>query len=464
MTLLRKTITALAFIAAVTGLQAQSMEKQRPNFIIYLGDDIGYEAFGTTGNEFAQTPHIDKLAEQGLVFDRFYGTVAQCFPIRAELFTGLFPERNGVYANGLRKDVPGLKDMGDYLSAQGYAVGVTGKTHFKTSKNMQRIWGIQSNCNASVDQFNLENIQSFIAESQAAGRPFCLFIGSMHAHHPWDLGTPQADGAERFPVPEHYVDTPATRYYLNKHAAEVTVFDDQLAELLAMMDASKITEDTLLLVLSEQGIAMPRAKWSVYEKGNRSLLIAYWKDKIEPGRTNAIGQFCDILPTMIDYAGGENPGLDGFSFRPVLEGNKETHREFAYLANYQPTQQWAIIEDDWKLVWSPFPEKRHLQYFFTAKNRKNPEQSYAGYRKMFGHAWSEWKEAAKTDDLAQRKVEHVLHPNAFELYRIDQDYNEWNNLAVHPEFNARIEGMLTKLQEITGDKEAVIKYLESIKK
>lgn len=444
------------------GLHAEKQETQPPNFIIYLGDDIGYEAFGCTGNEFARTPNIDKLAEQGLVFDRFYGTVSQCMPIRAELFTGLFPERNGVYANSLKREVPELKDMGDYLTALGYAVGVSGKIHFKPNEHVQRIRGVQSNCNASVDKFDLQHIRTFIKENQAEGRPFCLFIGSMHAHHPWDLGTPQADGAERFPVPEHYVDTPATRYYLNKHAAEITVFDDQLAELLALMDGTGITENTMLLVLSEQGIAMPRAKWSVYEKGNRSLFIAYWKDKIQSGRTPAIGQYCDILPTLIDYAGGENPDLDGFSFRPVLEGKQETHREFAYLANYQPTQQWAIVQDDWKLVWSPFPEKRHLQYFFTAANKNNPQQSYGGYRKMFGHAWSEWMEATKTDATAQGKIKHVLHPNEFELYRIDPDYNEWHNLANQPEHSAQVQKLLARLQAITGDKDAVNQRLAEL--
>ena len=74
-----------------------------PSIHILIGDDVGYDAFGCTGNQFAKTPEVDRLANESLVFDRFYGTVSQCAPIRAELYTGLFPVHNGTLANAQKE-------------------------------------------------------------------------------------------------------------------------------------------------------------------------------------------------------------------------------------------------------------------------------------------------------------------------------------------------------------------------
>jgi uncharacterized sulfatase len=277
-----------------------------------------------------------------------------------------------------------------------------------------------------------------------------MYIGSVHGHHPWSNGTPQKNGEERFPVPEHYVSTPSTRTALVQHAAEVSLFDKQFGEVRAIIEDLEIADNTIVIVLGEQGIAMPRGKWSVYDKGCRSLGVIYWKDKIKPGRTNALIQYCDILPTLIDYAGGKAPeNLDGFSLRPVLEGDKETHREFAYLASNDPVRQWAIVEDKWKLVWSPFQDNEHLCNIYH-KKRKDPD-TYGGYSKKFGQAWAEWEQTAQTDESARRKVQHVLHPQEMELYKIDEDYNEWTNLAGNPEYKSRIEQMHAKLKSLVGD-------------
>ncbi|MBF0198148.1 MAG: sulfatase-like hydrolase/transferase [Planctomycetes bacterium] len=426
---------------------------QKPNFIIYMGDDLGYESFGCAGNDFAKTPHIDKLASDGVVFDRLYGTVSQCSPIRQELFTGLYPHNNGILANAVKNLKPGLKDIGDYLAPLGYALSVSGKVGCKIGKNFKKIKGVQGGANSFEDQFDLSNIKAFIQESKQTEKPFCVYIGSVHGHHPWNLGTPQKNGAERVPVPDHYVDTPVTRESLNKHAAEVTLFDEQFGEIVSMANELEITDNTILIVLSEHGIAMPRAKWSVYDKGNRSLGVIYWKGKIEAGRKNAIAQYCDILPTLVDYAGGKVPeGIDGFSLRPVIEGQSNIHRDFAYLANVHPTRQWAIVQDEWKLVWSPFQEDEHLYSNFTNKSKESSQkESYGGYTKMFAHAWSEWVQTAEEDSSAKAKIQHVLHPKEVELYKIDKDYNESKNLADNPEHSNLIEEMMGKLKSIVGN-------------
>ena len=153
-----------------------------------------------------------------------------------------------------------------------------------------------------------------------------------------------------------------------------------------------------------------------------------------PRRTLALGQYCDIVPTLVDLAGGDDPELDGFSLRPVLENRNDAHRDFVYLSNVHPTWQRAIIRDDWKLVWSPQREKEHIWNNFYSKS------------KFFSVPWAEWLKLAESDEAGAAKVRHVMHPREYELYRIDDDFYETEDLASKPENAARIETMKADLQ------------------
>jgi uncharacterized sulfatase len=406
---------------------------ESPNILIIIADDVGYDAFGCTGSKSASTPTIDSLAKESLVFDRFYGTVSQCAPIRAELFTGLLPINNGTLANAKRIARPGVRSIVDHLTPLGYNVGLTGKGHFNTGAKFTPIEGFPSGANSSVAEFTTDGMREFIAKTEEQGRKFCAVIGSIHAHHPWDLGNAEKFEQESLPVPDHWIDTPGAREALARHSAEVEELDRQVNASLKMLNELHLADDTLVIFLSEQGIAMPRAKWSIYEHGNRSLCLMRWRGRITPRRTKALGQYCDIVPTLVDLAGGDHPKLDGFTLRPVLENESDTHRDFVYLSNVHPTWQRAIIRDDWKLVWSPQREHKHIFNNFYSKS------------KFFSVPWAEWLEIAESDRAGAMKVRHVMHPNEFELYRIDDDFYETKDLAASPGTAERVDSMRTDL-------------------
>lgn len=439
-----KPLTGLLFLVAAV-VASGLMAAERPNVIIVLGDDIGYGAFGCTGNSYAQTPTVDQLAEGGMVFDRFYTTVAVCGPTRTELYTGLFPRNTGVVSNKSRAKKPGVKSLVEFLEPLGYRVGLTGKVHFNQGKKFEKIPGFPVGANDDIAEYDLSGVRTFIEKARESGRPFCTVVASVHAHHPWTVGIPQKDGVKRVPVPDDYVDTPATREALVLHAAEVTAFDQQLADVQKMMQEMKLTENTILICMSENGIAMPRGKWSIHEKGNRALCIISWPGKVVAGRTTALSKYCDIVPTIVDYAGGPDPKLDGFSLRPVLEGKTRQHRDCVHLLTANPTRRCALIAEDWKLVWNPERDAKQLYQGFETGPDKD-----GVYQLKFAEAWAEWIQAAQTDPAAAKKVEHVLHPDEFELYRIDRDYDEWNNLAQNPENEPRIQQMKQKLNELAG--------------
>ena len=154
----------------------------RPSFFIVMGDDVGWDAFGCTGTSFARTPNIDKLSSQSLHMDRFYCSVSQCAPLRAELYTGLYPNHNGVLANARRVERPGVKNVADHLKPLGYRIGLTGKSHFgKGTVKFDKIAGFPKGANGSIGEYNLDGVKSYIQDAVKSGDPFCVFVCSVHA-------------------------------------------------------------------------------------------------------------------------------------------------------------------------------------------------------------------------------------------------------------------------------------------
>lgn len=412
-----------------------------PNFIVVIGDDVGWDAFGCTGMETARTPTIDALARQSCKMERFYCSVSQCGPLRAELYTGLLPFNNGVLANASKVHRPGVQNIADHLTPLGYRVGLTGKLHFGLGKaRFDKIQGFDSNGNGSGQTHSFNGVRSYIEAAREANENFCVFICSTHAHHPWDHGEEGAFPVETLALRPHYVDSPTTRQAMAKHAAEVEVLDQQVKETLDLMKDMKLSEDTIFIFLSEQGIAMPRGKWSPYEHGSRALCLAHWPGHIAPRSTQAIAMYCDITPTMIDYAGGTIDGLDGRSLKALWSSDSlEQHRDAAFISNVHPFWQKAIVTDRYKLIWTGQPEREHIMSNFTSGS------------KFFAKPWAEWKNLAKSDNEANTHFQRVLQPAALELYDVVADPYELHNLAADAEQATRVERLHTALKALMTD-------------
>jgi uncharacterized sulfatase len=410
----------------------------KPNFIIVLGDDVGWDAFGCTGMEIAKTPAIDQLAKESCMMDRFYCCVSQCAPLRAELYTGLLPSRNGVLANAKTVPRPGVKNVADHLRPLGYEVGLTGKRHFGLgSAKIDGITGFNANGNGSDQTHSFDAVRTYIKRAQDKDKPFCIFLCSTHAHHPWDHGKEANFPLADIQLRPHYIDSPAARQAVAKHAAEVEVLDQQVRETRALIDELKLTEDTVLIFLSEQGIAMPRGKWSPYDHGSRALCLAHWPGKIKPRHSSSLAMYCDIVPTLIDLAGGADPKLDGRSLKQLwTDDSIASHRDSVLISNVHPFWQKAIVTDRYKLIWSGQPERSHIWNNFNAKS------------KFFSQPWAEWVAAAKTDPGTATKLARILQPAEVELYDLHADPYETNDLAVSPEQGQRVQQLHASLKQL----------------
>jgi N-sulfoglucosamine sulfohydrolase len=433
-----KFIGALLLIVLASNLCAA----ERPNFVVVLGDDVGWDAFGCTGIESARTPNIDKLSTQSLHMDRFYCSVSQCAPLRAELYTGLYPYHNGVLANAKSVSRPDVKNVADHLVPLGYRVGHTGKLHFGRGKiKFEKIEGFPSGANASkLDKYSLDGVRKFIQSSQAQKKPFCVFICSIHAHHPWDVGNADNFPRSSLKLRDHYIDTPDTRESVAKHAAEVEALDEQVGATAAMLKEMKLEKNTVFIFLSEQGIAMPRGKWSVYDHGSRALALVRWTGTVKPRKSQAIAMYNDIVPTMIDLAAGPDKAkdakLDGSSMKNLWLAKTDKHRDYAFISNVHPYWQKAIVGPQYKLIWSPDQKSEHIWKNFLSKG------------KFFSRPWTQWNERAKTDPAAAKKLARVLHPRELELYRIDRDPDEVTDLARDSKYKDKVQTMFAQLKDV----------------
>ena len=435
---LKRIINPLPLLGLI--LSAPLLEGQiaKPNFIIIIGDDVGWDAFGCTGMKEARTPAIDKLAEESTMMTRFYCSVSQCAPLRAELYTGLLPKNNGVLANAKREKRSGVKNIADHLIPLGYKVGLSGKKHFGLgTASIDLIPGFASNANGSKQAHSFDGVEEYVSRAQKEGGSFCVIIGATHAHHPWDHGKESNYPLEKVNLRPHYVDTPAARQAVAKHAAEVEVLDQQVRETRELMKKMDLQKDTILIFLSEQGIAMPRGKWSPYEHGSRALCLAHWKGKIIPRKTTALAMYCDIVPTLVDFAGGKTPGLDGQSLKDLWTDKKvKSHREEILISNVHPFWQKAIVTETYKLIWTGHPQREHIWGNFSSKS------------KFFAKPWAEWKEKAGRDERAARKIKRILQPKALELYDVAGDPYEINDLSNLPEHQKRIASLQAKLKKL----------------
>eukprot|EP00903_Cladosiphon_okamuranus_P003621 g3619.t1 len=412
-----------------------------------------------TGRPYGD-PNIDRLAGEGIRFTNMFVSQAICGPARAELYTGLTPIRNGVIANHYPTNA-GTLSIVQHLAKLGYRVGLTGKTHFspKSVYPFEMVKGFPGNCNAfEPEPEDWAGVEEFVTRDPE--QPFCLVIASIHAHSPWDAGDPSRWELGDLVLPANLVDTKETREYFREYLGEVRLFDEQVGKARAMLEEHDLDGNTALIMLDENGAGMPGGKWTTYDWGVRSACVMKWPGKFageSPRVTDAIAQYCDILPTLIDAAGGEVPAeLDGKSLLPVISGEAGAHRDHAYfLYNSGPEgpafASRAVTDGRFKLIWTLTPENLYavrtingFDYGYVDKMENRH------VRKMY----QSWLKAAEDDAAAAGMIERFRKRPEFQLYDLEKDPEEMNNLAGSPEYVSKVEelrGLIAGRMEEQGD-------------
>lgn len=427
----------------------QSAVAQRPNFVIIMADDLDSKQLSCYGGKNIQTRNIDALAKQGMKFNRLIASEAMCVPTRASLFTGLYPMRHGSFQNHKRVDRNDLKSICHYLGDLGYTVALTGKDHSTKPESVfpfKIIEGFEKNCVANTDDYSLDGISAFMKEQQA--KPFCLFIMSTNPHMPWTMGDPSEFDADKLVLPPHWVDSKDVRSDFTRYLAEIRRLDNQVGEVMALLDEAGRKENTVFIFLGEQGPQFPGGKWNLWENGQYSSMIVRWPGKVKAAsESQAICQYEDIMPTLVAMAGGKPiPGLDGKSFSSVLEGKKHMHRDYAYgIHNNTPEGPpypiRSIRDNRYKLIRNLDPSLRyHNKFMMDTAKQKN--------------YWTTWLRLSETSAQAKQLTDRIMIRPAVELYDLQTDPYELNNLAGTPAYQKisdQLQLKLTEWMNLQGD-------------
>lgn len=434
------TITLATISNGVANASTTSEKNNAPNIVVLLADDLDVNELGCYGGRNVKTPHIDRLASEGMLFTNNYASCAMSVPIRASLYTGLYPMKHGSYQNH-KESYSNIKSVVYYLSELGYRVGRAGKQH-TAPRNVypfEEIPGFTESCVSKTANYTLNGIQEFVTQQNET--PFCLFVCSINSHKPWTWGNPIQFDPEKIILPPNCVDTQSVREHYCKYLAEIEAFDQEVGDVYALLERNGLLDNTLVLVLSEQGPAMPFGKWTCYRYGQHSALIARYPSKIKANsKTDALVQYEDILPTLYDFAGGGDlKQIDGRSFLGVLYGNKLYHRNYVYgihnnVPEGPPYSIRSIQNETYKLILNLNSSDNYFEKHLM--NLNDPKQE-----------WKFWIEASKQDERSKWLVERYQKRPPIELYNIKEDPWELNNIASDPQNAFIIENMKKQLKK-----------------
>lgn len=411
---------------------AFAQDSNRPNFLIILADDCTHSDLPIYGGQNAWTPNIDNLAQQGLVFNRAYVSMAMCQPCRSELYTGLYPMRNGAAWNHSQSR-PGVASIAQHLGKLGYRVGLTGKVHV-TPKEVfpfEQVAGYDPNCVRSPTQeHSTTAVEEFIRRDQR--QPFCLVVALVEPHVPWVMGDASKYPPEKLQLPPYLVDTRRTRDAFSRYLAEITYMDSQVGELLAVLESSGKAGNTLVLFSSEQGAQFPGCKWTNWDSGLHTALIARWPGAIPQGkRTDAIVQYADMAPTLVELAGG-NPidhGYDGTSFAATLRDPNVPHRKYAYAMHNNVPEGPAypirsISNGTFRYIRNLLPDEIYIEKHLMGDSGDGLNNPY----------WGTWVFKSGNAPRAESLVKRYLKRPAEQLYHTAADPFELTDLAGDPKY------------------------------
>jgi uncharacterized sulfatase len=414
----------------------------KPDVVIFLTDDQSQLDLSPYGDRVLRTPRMQQLADAGMTFTQAYVASPTCAPSRAALLTGLMPARNGAEPNHA-KPRPEIRRWPSYFQELGYEVVAFGKvSHYQHTAD----YGFDYFAHDTFhDHAGIAEAAGFLKKrSQKGAKPLCLFVGSNWPHVPWPENGAGYDPSQ-VPLPDGSVDTIATRAWRARYAAAVTKADDDLGTI---MDAahSCLGSNTLFLFSSDNGAQWPFAKWNCYEAGVKTPLIVVWLGVVKPGtRTSAMVSWVDLLPTLLEAAGGKAPKrIDGKSFLPVIQGKRSTHRNAIFTThsgdgrfNVYPIRAMRIGQ--WKYIRNLHPEFAFTTHIDLPVN--------LGQREYF----KTWEERADTDPAAAAIVRRYYARPEEELYDLGIDPNEQHNLAADPKCAARLRKMRAQLDNWLRD-------------
>ncbi len=429
---MRSVVLAVAFAAVACLCQAVEATGL-PNIVVFISDDLGRLETSIHGSPDVRTPTMDRLAAAGTTFDNAYVASPSCCPNRNSLLTGLMPARHGAHPNHSQVK-PGTKFLPPILQAMGYHVASFGKV----SHGRGGFDGCDFNSPLPRDMS--KSVVKYFNENKI-DKPICLLVGDRRPHVSWTKESTY--DSSKLTLPSHFIDTPETSEHWARYLTDITGMDEEMGRIYDFA-REKFGDNFIFLFTSDHGGQWPFGKWNLYDSGTRVPMVACWPGHTPAGRrTDAMTSWVDILPTLIDLAGGNVPSdIDGKSFAGVLRGETDSHRDRIFtthtgdgVMNIFPMR--SVRVGNFKYIRNLRPDAWHTNH--SDRHRKDGAGAY----------WDSWDAAAKSDPQAAAIVKSYYTRPAEEFFDLEADPFELNNLVGDPKFATTIKELKLELSTWT---------------
>lgn len=462
--LMRLVSTLLLLLCFISSAYAERPVGEKPNVILIMADDVSWEAFSCYGAEDYKTPHIDKLAADGIQFMHCYSTPI-CTTSRVQLMTGKYNFRNYTHFGYLS---PKEKTFGNLMKEAGYKTAIAGKwqlnglynelpghknrsrpimagfdeyclwqlTKEKTKNDGERFWSPPLEMNGKMytkkdnaDKYGPDILTDFVCDYMDRNQedPFFVYYPMVLVHNPF------------VPTPDTIGDAPrdhsANKQPKGKEAAKenfvamVQYMDKLIGKIVAKVDELGLSENTIIMFTADNGtnrsitsrwngMDIQGGKGGMTNMGTHVPFVASWKGQTPSGtKTEDLVDFTDFYPTLAAAAGisiKDEKNLDGVSFLPQLQGKPGTPRDWVF-CHYQPY---------WNAEPGQFVRNREYKLYRTGdfynvpndlreENTLEPSASEKVYAEL--NSFLEAAPPAPTEKADKNTKERPLYP-AWELF------------------------------------------------
>lgn len=422
---MKSTNSSLLLFFLVFLVACSDKELPPPNILWISAEDIG-PAFGCYGDEFATTPNIDKLAEDGVVYTNTYATAPICAPARSAIITGVYATSMGT--QHLRSEVPipdYLKTIPELLRTEGYYCTNNSKTDYNFDATGR--WNENSgeaHWKNKPEDAPFFSVFNYGITHEGSGNSF-------NDEHTKDLE--EKHDPEKVEVPPYFPKTEEFKTLWARYYDLITAFDKKVGEHISELEEAGLLENTVVFIWGDHGYGMPRYKRWLYKTGLHVPMVVYVPEKYKkqfdftPGKNDRLLSFVDLAPTVLKLAGMEKPDyMQGQSF--IAHADDKEHVFGARSrADDVIDMSRAIVQDDFIYIRNYMP---HLPYVQNAIIFSDRKRSFAELLRL------------KEEDNLNSEAQKFWEPKAVEeLYDLKNDPHELNNLAGLDEYKEKMKEM-----------------------
>ena len=457
------------------------------NIPLFVADDMNWDTPSAFGGRYGPaTPHLDSFAETARCYRHAHATVAVCLPSRSCLMTGRYPFHNG--SEGFTAIHPAVPTLPEYLKHQyGWRTGIVGKVQH-CCPPAKFNWDFQ------VDYADLgmgrdpqryaTEVNDFLSKNDE--KPFFLMVNSHDPHRPFHGGPQEsqkwtAEERSRIPSPSRVIeadevavpgflpDLPEVRQEVAEYASSCRRGDDCFGAVLEQVEQHGLSDETVVIFLSDNGMAFPFAKTNCYLHSTRTPLMVRWPGHSVAGMDEQhMVSGIDLMPTILEGLGLPHPSdlsaaawlepqiaidrerwrrippaIDGRSFFSTLTGREQQNRDWVHTVFHashkaQRYEMRCIQTREWGYIWNQWSNESLLF--------KNESCS--------GRTFQAMQAAAVDDQQLAERVNHFQYRCPEELYHFQSDPNALTNCVdTQPE---QLQSMRQKLSDIMNQHEDVL--------